>query len=93
MDSHIGLPRLASLSTHSFILKLWVTIIGRCEGRDDMGGYLYPHIELETLRVYVYVHDGYRRINKKIDFHITKNSTSLQVLSSILKKILGTDVG
>jgi hypothetical protein len=48
-----------------------------------MGEYLYPHIELETLRIYVYVHDGL--INKEIDFHTTKNSTSLSTLSSILK--------
>ena len=62
-DSHIGLPRLASLSAHSFILKLWVTVIGRCEGRDDMGGYLHPHIELETLGVNmcIYIVDSLTR--------------------------------
>jgi hypothetical protein len=37
MDSPIGLPKLASLSAHGFILKFWVTIIDRCEGRDDTG--------------------------------------------------------
>jgi hypothetical protein len=48
----------------------------------DMGEYLHPHIELETLRVY----DGmYGLINKEIDFHITKNSTSLSAFGSILK--------
>ena len=83
MDSHIGLPRLVSLSAHGFILKPWVTVIGRCEGQDDMGGYLCPYTELETLKVYVYIHDGL--INKEIDFHTTKNSTSLSALDSILK--------
>jgi hypothetical protein len=41
----------------------------------------------------MYVHDGYRLINKEIDSHITKNSTSLSALGSILKDFLGTDVG
>ena len=62
---------LASLSAHGFILKLRVTVIGRCEGCDDMGGYLHPHIELETLRVYMYVHDG--QVNEEMDSHITEN--------------------
>jgi hypothetical protein len=56
--SSLGCQKLASLSAHGFILKFWVTIIGRCEGQDDMGGYLHPHLELETLKVYMYVHDG-----------------------------------
>ena len=68
MDFPIGLPELASLSAHGFILKFWVTIIGRCKGRDDMGGYLHLHIELETLRVYMYVHDG--QVNEEMDSHI-----------------------
>ena len=89
MDSPIGLPKLASLSTHGFTLKFWVAIIGRCEGQDDMGGYLHPHIESGTLRVYVYVHDGYKLINKEIDPHITKNLTSLSAFGSILKNFLG----
>ena len=71
MDSHIGLPKLASLSTNGFILKLRVTVIGRCEGRDDMGGYLHSHIELETLWVYMYVHDG--QVNEEMDSRITEN--------------------
>ena len=58
-----------------------------------MGGYLHPHIESGTLRVYVYVHDGYKLINKEIDPHITKTSTSLLALGSILKDFLGTDFG
>jgi hypothetical protein len=33
----------------------------------------------------VYVQDGYRRINKEIDFHTTQNPTSLSALGSILK--------
>ena len=70
MDSHIGLLKLVSLSAHGFILKPWVTVIGRCEGRADMGGYLHPHIELKTLRVYVY--DSYRHINEEMDFHTIK---------------------
>jgi hypothetical protein len=43
----------------------------------------------------MYVHYGYRLINKEIDSHITKNLTSLSAFGSILekKKILGTDVG
>jgi hypothetical protein len=53
MGSRIGLSKWASLSAHSFILKPWVTVIGRCEGQDDMGRYLHPHIELETLEVNV----------------------------------------
>jgi hypothetical protein len=31
----IGLPKLASLSAHGFILKFWVTNINQYEGRDD----------------------------------------------------------
>jgi hypothetical protein len=34
----------------------------------------------------VYVHYGYRLINKEIDSHITKNLTSLSAFGSILKK-------
>jgi hypothetical protein len=71
MDSPIGLPKLASLSAHGFTLKFWVTIISRCEGQDDMGGYLHPHLELETLKVYMYVHDG--QVNEEMDSHITEN--------------------
>ena len=48
MDSHIGLQKWASLLAHGFVLKPWVTVISRCEGRDDMGRYLYPHIGLRT---------------------------------------------
>jgi hypothetical protein len=36
----------------------------------------------------VYVHDGYKRMNKKIDSHTTKNLTSLLALGSILKDFL-----
>ena len=36
-----------------------------------------------------YVHDGYACINKRIDSHITENSTSLSAFGSILKKIFG----
>ena len=46
MDFPIGLPKLAGLSAHGFTLKFWVTIIGRCEGRDDIGRCLY--IKLRT---------------------------------------------
>ena len=46
MDSPIRLPKLASFSAHGFILKFWVTIVGRCEGRDDTGRCLY--IKLRT---------------------------------------------
>ena len=70
-DSHIGLPRFGEPFGSQFILKLRVTVIGRCEGRDDMGGYLHPHIELDTLRVYMYVHDG--QVNEEMDSHITEN--------------------
>ena len=35
----------------------------------------------------MYVHYGYRLINKEIDSHITKNLTSLSVFGSILEKI------
>ena len=54
-----------------------------------MGGYLHPHIALGTLRVYMYVHDGYKLINKEIDSHIIKNLTSLSALDSILKDFFG----
>jgi hypothetical protein len=30
MDFPIGLPKLASLLAHGFILKFWATVIGRC---------------------------------------------------------------
>ena len=41
----------------------------------------------------MYVHYGYGLINKEIDFHITKNLTSLSALGSIFERFLGTDVG
>jgi hypothetical protein len=66
-----GYRNLASFSAHGFILKLRVTVISQCEGRDDMGGYLHPHIELETLTVYMYVHDG--QVNEEMDSRITEN--------------------
>ena len=50
---------------------------------DTMGKHLYPYIESRTLRVHVYVHYGYGFLNKEIDLHITKNSTSLSALGSI----------
>jgi hypothetical protein len=56
MDSHIELPKWASLSAHSFILKPRVTAMGR---------YLHSRIELRTLRVY-------RLINEELDFHTIK---------------------
>jgi hypothetical protein len=41
----------------------------------------------------MYVHYGYRLINKEIDSHITKNLTSLSAFGSILKIFEGTGVG
>ena len=46
MGSRIKLSKWASLLAHGFTLKPWVTIIGRCEGRDDIGRCLY--IKLRT---------------------------------------------
>ena len=60
---------------------------------DTMGKHLHPYIESRTLRVYVYVHYGYGLIKKEINFHITKNSTSLSTPGSIFERFLGTDVG
>jgi hypothetical protein len=54
--------------------------------------HLYPYINFRTLRVHVYVHYGYGLLNKEIDLHITKNSTSLSVLGSIFERFLRTDV-
>ena len=36
----------------------------------------------------MYVHDGYKRTNKKMDSHTTKNLTSLSAPDSILKDFL-----
>jgi hypothetical protein len=84
MDSHIGLPKLASLPAHGFILKPWVTVIDRCEGRANHGWIsTSPHRVGSSRGLRVYVHG--RLINKEIDFHTTKNSTSLSALGSILK--------
>ena len=88
MDSPIGLPKLASLSAHGFTLKFWVAIIGRCEGQDDMGGYLHPHIESRILRVYTHMYTA-DVIDKEIDFHTPKNSTSLLAFGSIFERFLG----
>jgi hypothetical protein len=56
---------------------------------DAMGKHLHPYIESRTLRVNMYVHYGYRLINKEIDSHITKNLTSLLAFGSILEKFSG----
>jgi hypothetical protein len=39
------------------------------------------------------MHNGYDRINEKIDSHIIKILTSLSAFGSILKILGGTDVG
>ena len=88
MDSHIGLPKWVSLLAHGFILKPRVTVIGQCEGRDDMGRYLHPHIESRILRVYTHMYTA-NFIDKEIDFHTTKNSTSLSAFGSIFERFLG----
>ena len=55
---------------------------------NTMGKYLHPYIESGTLRVYVYVHDGHGCVNKEIDFHTLKNSTSLLAFGSIFERFL-----
>jgi hypothetical protein len=70
MDSHIT-KNLTSLSAFGSILKnFWepmsvdVRVILLVED-NTMGKYLHPYIESRTLRVYMYVHYGYRLINKR----------------------------
>ena len=46
------------------------------------GECLHPYIELRTLRVYTHMYTA-DFIDKEIDFHTTKNSTSLSAFGSI----------
>ena len=76
--SHL-IQNLTSLSAFGSILKIFEGIdVGWCEG--STSGWIRQD----------YVHDGYTRINGKIDSHITWNSTSLSAFGSILKFFEGT---
>ena len=87
MDSLIGLPRFGE----PFGLGFHPETLGNREGRANMDEYLNPHLELETLKVYVcmYMMDKSRRDGLP---HYLK-LTSLSALGSIKKKKFGgTDI-
>ena len=83
MDSLIGLPRFGE----PFGSRFHFETLGNREGRANMDEYLNPHLELETLKVYVcmYMMDKSRRDGLP---HYLK-LTSLSALGSIKKKKFG----
>jgi hypothetical protein len=80
MDSLIGLPRFGE----PFGSRFHSETLGNREGHANMDEYLNPHLELETLKVYMcmYVMDKSRRDG--LPHH--QNSMSFSALGSILKK-------
>ncbi len=75
---HLKLTSLSALGSIFFLKRnlgeltsIDAMVILLVEG-DTMGKHLHPSIELGTLRVYVYVHDGHGCVTEEVDSHTTK---------------------